>query len=49
MNTIKAITAHYYSAEEQHILARFATRARRAARPGVTSLDHGVFQLLAVL
>jgi hypothetical protein len=39
--------APLYSAEEQSILARFATRIPR--RRVVESVDHGGFQMLAVL
>jgi hypothetical protein len=48
MNVTNAISS-YYSAEEQTILARFATRTRRAGHRGVQSLNHDTIQVLAVL
>jgi hypothetical protein len=48
MRTTNAIATHY-SAEEQTILARFATRPRRAGHRGVRSLNHDTVQVLAVL
>jgi hypothetical protein len=48
MHTTNAITLHY-STEEQNVLARFASRIRRADRRDVHALDHGSFQVFAVL